>query len=115
MHAGHHRIHRIGMVVVLVLALLIASPGATAERVRAQGEYLLGWYDREGRIENLAHFGKTHVDVVIPYGAKYYDGARAVRYLDEAHRHNVQVVVDLTATPMAFSGQTPAAMTLVNR
>lgn len=99
MFAGNYRVHWIGMVVVLVLVLLIAPDGATAERVRTQDTYLLGWYDREGRIENLARFGKTHVDVVIPYGAKYYDGARAVRYLDEAHRHGVRVVVDLYIKP----------------
>ena len=80
--------------VMACIAVYVAAPPAYAH-----GGYLLGWYDTESEIDNLARFGETHVNIVMPYNAKWYDGARALAYLDEAREHDVSVILDLYIRP----------------
>ena len=80
--------------VMACIAVYVAAPPAYAH-----GGYLLGWYDTESETDNLARFGETHVNIVMPYNAKWYDGARALAYLDEAREHDVSVIVDLYIRP----------------
>jgi len=80
----------------LWVGFVVQNGGAVAY---AQSDYLVGWFDNEAGIHRLSAIGKSKAKIVMPYNSKWFEAAKARKYLDEAHRNGLTVILDCYTRP----------------